>query len=551
MDRKRNPHGSGAGMPVALSSDPTPPSPRHGSLRLCDVLPRRRPSRRAICADLTVIALLSVIAQMTHFSAQKGRTVINGDSAQYVANAEALVSDDKTPHFEMRKPAYSFLLAGLLLIGGSLGWPAIALNNLLIATLPLAAYGLGLHLRSRTLAWLAAVLTAVRLQYVVYGDRLMSEALYTCLLSFGLLLLVVGLSRTRVRWLCGAGCLIGLAWLTRASATAVMPAALAIIVWTNRRSWRRAVLCSMAFGLPVVCTVVFECSLNARYARDFKTSTSTAGASLLLRMRHDQGAAMPPGAAAAILSLLPERSRADAYIASPIDIWVARYHAVHDRGMDEWTYDRLMGGVALEMARDDPAAFSRHTAAVFAHHILRRPGVFPPAPELKKFRLSGIVHPNAPDRATGERYWFTHYALPHLSESESVQLVDRMKVSADQTAPFAHARVWSIIRYLKTKPPIAVTLNALHWLATLWPGFALAALAFVGVQRRTCAVLAIAYVLDALMIGVFTAANERMSFVWVVSDTTLAAALVALIVGGAIEYVRRALSAIRCQYDFA
>lgn len=403
-----------------------------------------------------------------------------------------------------------------------------------------------MHFRSRRLAWFAAVLTVVRLQYVVYADRLMSEALYTCLLSFGVLTLVVGLSRTRVRWLCGAGCLLALAWLTRASATAVLPATLAIIVWTHRHAWRRAVLCTAAFGAPMVCAVVLECGLNARYAGRFKTSTGTAGTSLLLRMRHDQGAPMPPGAAAAtLLGLLPERSPTNAYIAHPLDVWVARYHALHDRGMDEWSFDRLMGRVALDMAWRDPVAFARHTAAVFAHHVLRRPGRFPLAPRLEPRRRRGIVHPDAPDRATGERYWFAYWGLPHLAEDEAVQLVDRMKAAADQTAPFAHARIWSILRYLRAKPPVAATLDALHAVSMLWPGFALVACALTGIQRRTCAVLAAVYVLDALMIGVLIAANERMSFVWIVTDTTLAATFVMLLAAWTMRYARRALAGLR------
>lgn len=102
-------------MSAAGSSDGTPLRDawaQRGSSWLADVSRPGRSSRLVIWADVAVIALLSVVAQMTHFSAQKGRTVINGDSAQFVAAAEALVSGDKTPHFEMRKPAYSLLLRG-------------------------------------------------------------------------------------------------------------------------------------------------------------------------------------------------------------------------------------------------------------------------------------------------------------------------------------------------------------------------------------------------------------------------------------------------------
>ncbi len=54
----------------------------------------------------------------------------------------------------------------------------------------------------------------------------MSEALFTCLSSFGVLLFVVGLSRPHARgWMLAAGSLLGLGWLTRGTASPVIAAA--------------------------------------------------------------------------------------------------------------------------------------------------------------------------------------------------------------------------------------------------------------------------------------------------------------------------------------
>lgn len=176
----------------------------------------RRLQSRRVMADVVVLLILSLAAVGSAFTTRVGRASICGDSLQYIAAAEALLDPDVTPHFEMRKPGYPLFLAGVKLAFGQLGWAAIVCNHLLMIFLPLAAYGLGTHLRSRLLGWTAAILTMVQLQSAPFPNWMMAEALYTFLLSVGVVLFVTGLLRSRAAfWLAAAGLTLGLAWLTK------------------------------------------------------------------------------------------------------------------------------------------------------------------------------------------------------------------------------------------------------------------------------------------------------------------------------------------------
>ncbi len=101
--------------------------------------------------DCVLLLALGLAGQSAAFTSKMGRAIVCVDSYQYIATAEALLDPELTPHFEMRKPGYPLFLAAVQLLTGRLGWTAVVANHLLFATLPLAAYGFGVHLRSRGL----------------------------------------------------------------------------------------------------------------------------------------------------------------------------------------------------------------------------------------------------------------------------------------------------------------------------------------------------------------------------------------------------------------
>lgn len=502
--------------------------------------------RTHVVIDVMVILFISFVAQATHYSYKQGRALICADSAQYVASAEALLASDKTPHFEMRKPGYVFFLAGVFLALGNMGWAAVIGHHVLLGLLPLAAYGWGLHLRSRLVGWLAAMLTVARLQEVVWGDRMLSEPLFAVLFSFGLLLFVVALSRDGAhRWMLSAGILLGLAWLTRGSASPTIAVAVVAILIITRRAWRRALASIALFATPILCCVILECALNLAYSGQFRPSNGTVGPLVLLRARHFEGLDLPETEdAARVFALLPRRDRDSAYIASHLDVWVARYHAIHDLGMAEWEFGRLMGRVGRDALAEHFGAYLTSSLRLALCHLLRNPDGQGLSRVSEDRRTGPLLHtgtPVDPPQADWDTTWFAYYGLPHLSPDESVALVDRMKTAAAQRAPAGGANVWKALRYWKAKPIAQRSLAGLVWLGSIWPGFALLGFPLLGLKRRTCLFLATAYLVDALFIGFLTTTSMRLQFIWIVTDTALAAGLVV----GLLDIARIRLSAIR------
>ncbi|MBI4717680.1 MAG: glycosyltransferase family 39 protein [Planctomycetes bacterium] len=529
-------------------------------------------------SDCVLILALSAVAQMIHFSAQGGRAVISGDSVQYVTDAEALLYGRDRPHFEIRKPGYALFLAAVGWLLGNMGWAAIAANHALLAALPLAAYALGCRLRSRGVGWVAAFLTIARLQQLVWGDRMMSEALFSFLLSFGLLALIAGGGRGgSTSLLATSGCLLGLAWLTRGTATAVIAAGVVwLLIPASVRSDKNAGAAGYAgdcvrfrtaahrlsrsltvaalfrqrglaaagvFLAPVVCIALFECGLNAAYSGRFRTCTGTAGAMLMQRVRFFQGTPLPEGTETAqALALLPERAADNAYVAHELDVWIARDRALRDGGMDEWAFDDLMARVAGRAVIQRPNAYLASTAVMAWQHLTRNPNAARCSPVTPDRRAGLIMHPAAPNEEEAVRRWYAYWALPHLPREESIAFVERVQAAAAKRAPFGRGKPWSDARYLLSKPAVATSLRVGQWLGSLWPGFALLGCFWLGLNRRTCGLLAAAYVLEALLVGALATTTNRFQEVWVATDTALAASLVFVVVAAAVRKSRQVVA---------
>ncbi|MFQ5493959.1 MAG: ArnT family glycosyltransferase [Phycisphaerae bacterium] len=502
---------------------------------------RFRRGMRGLVVDLALIGLVSFVLQATHFSYRQGRSVISGDSAQYVASAKALLSPETTPHFEMRKPGYILFLAAVMSVFGNMGYAVVACQYGLLAALPLAAYGLGRHLHGRALGWAAAGLTAVRLLEVYWAERIMSEVLYCFLFSFGLLAFVAGLARNGSRrWLLMAGLLLGTAWLTRGVATPVIAAGVVVLFLSLRKNLRTALASCAMFIAPIAGCLVVECALNLNFAGQFRPSNGTAGATLLLRARNFEGFDWPATPEAArVAALVPQRDAGEAYVANLLDAWVARYRAVHDLTMTEWEYDTLMGRAGLQLIARHPWPYLRSSARLALGHLARHPDGQTLSP-IAAERLSGpLIHPAAAGREDGTEYWFAYWGLPHMALDRSVELVGRMKTSAETRAPFGSSAVWRTLRVVQAMPIVQGIQRGCIWLGSLWPGFALIALAFLRLRARTCAFLAVAYVVDAAFIGLLTPTTARLQFVWIAIDTTMGAVVWTALPCAAISRLRK------------
>lgn len=479
--------------------------------------------------DCLFVLLVSFVAEAAHFSWQQGRHVICADSVQYVDGAEAILNGSPSAHFGFRKVGYSLVLAATSLVFGNMGWGAVLVNHIFQGLLPALAYLMGRVLHGRFAGFAGAMLVLARLQSEHRAERIMSEAVYTTLLTGAVVLLALALNRQRrFGWLVGAGALMGLAWLTRSIAATSIAASSIGLVWCLRRTPMRALTASLAFLIPIAACVAIECAVNQRFAGQFRTSTGSMGTALLIRMRAFVGAEFPPSETVReCLTLLPERDSKDAYLVNTLDGWVAWHRAIHDRGMSEWQADALMRKAAIETAMANPQATLAAFGQVFVRSLLRQSG--PPAlgnvDEIRKSPI--LLPPFAENSQRSADRWYAYWALPRRSPAESEALVARMEHAAETKAPFGTGRFWQYLRWISLTPSVKDATRTVAGLASIWPGFVLIAACMLGLNRPLCLLLGLAYVLDALAVGATAFAQsdmDRFAYAWLPCDTALVAA---------------------------
>lgn len=519
-----------------------------------------RPARW-VTMDVAGLLLLSLLMQMVYFSAPQGRAVISADSIQYIAGADALLNGESVPHFEMRKPGYILWLWLVGLVAGNMGWAAIVANHVLLVSLPAGAYGLGLMLHSRALAWVAAWLTIARLGREHWANRMMSEALYATLLTFGLLAVCMALKRQRggqragsfdVCWL-AAGTLLGLAWLTRGTAAAVIAAVVAVMlgsaVWefvqTKRGSLKRTLQIA-AFLAPVLVLCWFECALNEATTGRFATSTATRGAALLLRMTYYQGEELPetPEARRA-LEWIPERKPGDAFVVSDIDVWIARHRALHVDGLNEWEYDALMGRLGMELVRRDPWRYVLSAGGMACSHVLR----FISSHELGgaagkekrhdmdiNLKMAGFaISPEvscvpgdyeAPPCTEGPAgLW---WSLPEWEREKRNAFINEVTTAARTKAPFGDGPIWAHTRYWLSLEPVHALMQMATSVGIFMSSFGLILGLVWGRYRPGFALLAVVVLAEAALVGALVMTSDRFMFVWIALDSVLAGMLIVI-----------------------
>ncbi|MCO6439023.1 MAG: glycosyltransferase family 39 protein [Phycisphaerae bacterium] len=494
-----------------------------------------RSFRARVFCDLLLIAVLSLTAQAAHFTWKQGRVLVSADSLQYRDNAEALLAGDRAPDFAFRKPGYSLVLAASLAVFGSMSWGVAVLQYLMLAILPLGAYGFGRLLHSRGVGWLAAILTTARLFEFIWAERVMSETTYAVLLTFGLLAVaaaMVGEGHARRAWV--GGMLLGFAWLVRSVAVVPIAAAAIVLPIVFRRKPREACVAVTALLIPFGASILVESLANWRHSDHFGPCTGTRGGALILRATYLQGLSLPDTPEGrTLVELLPERSAESAYRANKLDTWVGRYRAIHDHGMSEWGFDDLASTAAQQLIHEHPLRTVRLATEIFVRHLLRRTDGVQLAVALKGDEAPMIAPAGAADDPAWPDNWYAYWALPNRTPQQAMALSERMRSESQTKAPFGSDGLWQHLRYWSRTSPISDTISALANVGLIWPGFALLLAVILGLNRRTCALLATAYLLEALVYAVFGATDaslERFQSVWVAVDTALAAALFAPIV---------------------
>lgn len=536
--------------------------------------------RRWSLVNGVALVLVCALSQSLAFTQRMGRATVGSDSYQYIAQAEALIHADGKPDFEMRKPGYPLVLAGVLACFGQLGWIAVVANHVLCGLLPLAAYGLGVRLHSRLFGWIAALLVMVRLQHSPLANLMMSEPLYMFLLSFGLLALVAALQDQRLKAtpVMVAGGLLGAAWFTRSAGIAPIVTAAGALATAGafrmrRRSassggWRsvggariesnaaepsrgskpaaresRAVTAGVRlamFMLPVIGFAVAEGALNARYSGRFHLSHGAMGANLFTaRLCYVQGARPPATDAVTTLQgLLPERRGHDAFRADLNDQWVAMTRAIRDRGWTSSQFDALCLRAGWETIRTDVVGYARTTFALMGEHLMRSGGVQPTTWFSRADR--GMLIDSASANPTADELvdWDGRWCLPQLPPEAGVALARKIHTEATQRGPIDRYGILNTLRYVRSRPTVSAGLSWLDSIASLWPGYALFLCVVAGRHRALCLVLATMYVGDALLHGAVAFTDYRYQGVWLVTDTVVAAVVPMAVMTGLHHFAR-------------
>ena len=232
-----------------------------------------------------------------------------------------------------RPPAYPYLIAGLWEVTGRSVTAARLLGAVLGVVVVLLAYLVaGSIWGTRTAEW-AGALAAVAPPLVLMGGLLLSEVLFTALL---LGVVLAGLRYRKapaLRWAAAAGCLCGVAALTRSNGVVVLvPAAFAVITGGPRRSAGAAAVVIAAFALTVA-----PWALRNAAAFDRLGPLSTQAGFTLRGMLNPTAAVDGPAQAA---TLAP---------ADAPGVLEAR-----SAGLDELAVDGQLRGPALRFAFDNP-----------------------------------------------------------------------------------------------------------------------------------------------------------------------------------------------------
>jgi 4-amino-4-deoxy-L-arabinose transferase-like glycosyltransferase len=174
--------------------------------------------RRTISAhpDAAALSLILLVGATSRLALLVGAPAfVHGDSFQYYRPAHMLMSGDGFPLPLKRPPAYPVFVA---LVGSSFGTD---LRNLLTvqAVLGLStaalAYGVGRLSLGRAAGLVAGLVAALSGGILIWEHYVMSEALFTFLLTLSVFLYLAGLRTGRWWWLIGSGLATGLAALTR------------------------------------------------------------------------------------------------------------------------------------------------------------------------------------------------------------------------------------------------------------------------------------------------------------------------------------------------
>src|SRR5262245_57287493 len=140
----------------------------------------------------------------------------------------------------LRPPLYPALVAGVYGLAGEGNFGAVRLLQAAISLVTVvAAFWLGRAVAPRRVAYWQAGLLCFYPSLLAYNNLLLSEVLFTCLLTLACLLTVLALQRSSIGLSAAAGLVLGMAALTRSVVWLAPPFVAGYLLFVSRDSWNR------------------------------------------------------------------------------------------------------------------------------------------------------------------------------------------------------------------------------------------------------------------------------------------------------------------------
>lgn len=342
--------------------------------------------RRAVLAHPDLIALLVIVAAgavLRLAFSSRAPVFFHGDSIQYYVPAHALMLGEGFPLSLKRPPVYPLLLA---LVGRGLGEgfaPVIALQHVLGLGTAALVYGVGRVTFGRGIGLLAGLVTALSGGLLIYEHYLLTEALFTFLLTLAVYLCLLGLWRDSGWCYAGSGLAIGLATLTRPHAQMLLLLVPPVLLLCDRR-WRPVLRATALVGGAALLVIVPWMARNAAVHGAF-TVAGALGQNLIANTAVFHNGAFvfydehnPPE------DPNPKRRQARKIIQDRTDdkaedpsleLWGISIHARLKRQLriGDAGADALMRDVALEAIRARPLTYARLVFDDFWAILVGRP----------------------------------------------------------------------------------------------------------------------------------------------------------------------------------
>ncbi len=200
------------------------------------------------------------------------------DSRLYMRLAEQ-ISGGGIPHAYFMSPLYPYIVSLVAQLTGNPELWVRILQSIFGGGTVLLTFLLGRSLFARSAGLLAAAVVAVYAPLIYYDGLLLTESLQTLLLTAHLYLFVTAFARADLRYWIGAGVVLGLSVVTRASIILFLPAV--FVVWFFLRTEKRPPLRNMvAYAVTTLLMLLPTALHNAAAEGVFMPVASSFGFNL-------------------------------------------------------------------------------------------------------------------------------------------------------------------------------------------------------------------------------------------------------------------------------